>query len=64
MFHKPVSNIAQKVKNSKMNTDIIFEMEIRAKAFCFCYGMEAGDLRGLLFADPVVSFCKKGDKLW
>lgn len=47
-----------------MNTDIIFEMEIRAKAFCFCYGMEAGDLRGLLFADPVVSFCKKGDKLW
>ena len=39
------SNIAQKVKNSKANTDIIFEMEIRAKAFCFCYGMEAGDLR-------------------
>jgi hypothetical protein len=35
-----------------MNTDIIFEMEIRAKAFCFCYGMEAGDLRGYYIRRP------------
>ncbi len=46
LFFSPCSNIAQKVKISKKNTDIIFEMEIRARAVGSCYGMEAGDLRG------------------
>lgn len=47
------------VKISKMITDIIPEMEIRAKALCLCCGMEAGDLRGFSIPfDPAVLYVK------